>query len=253
MKTAAIIVCTNRLQLALQTLAALDAQSSEVDVYLVCNSNDREFRRRLMEFDLGRKAAVFLGLSAQHRNLGLAVNCGIWHALHSANTYDGILKLDANIGIPPDAIERLWQQCDGTTIIAYPPFAEGKPPYDDPEAIREATFHNTCTFLHDACVLVPGAVLNDCGYWGEDAPRGAANDYSLRAHQAGHEVVYDPVRTCALLGPEQPSEGCNSDKGMARRVLTAGVRYRITAWNDATTRRALLAERHGWRDPEQPA
>lgn len=252
MTTAAIIVCTNRLQLALRTLAALDAQCGEVDVYLVCNSTVPEFRCRLMEFGLDmKKTVVFLGLAAQHINIGLAVNCGIWHALHSANTYDGILKIDDDIGIPPDAIDRLWQQCDGTNIVAYPPFAEGKPPYDDPEATRKATFHNACTLLYGSCVLIPGAVLNDCGYWAENAPRGAANDYSMRAHGAGHETIYDPVRTCARFGSCQPRDADERDNLMGRSALSAGVGYRITAWNDSTTRGALLADRCGWRDPEQ--
>lgn len=247
MKTAAIVVCTNRLQLAFQTLACLDEQNTHVDIYLVCNSNDPTFRSELIMLDLEtmKKSVTFLALSAQHANIGLAVNCGLWHALNSGRHYDGFLKIDDDIFMDSDGLSHLWECCDGTQIVAYPPYAKGEERYDDPDAIRKEKIHSKCTSLYGACVLIPEVVITDCGYWAESAPRGGDTDYGIRAYHAGHDVIYHPTRVCIHLGANKPTEGLHH-KYCARRVTTNGKRYLITIWNDATARAALLLDRFGW-------
>ena len=246
MKTAAIIVCTSRMAFALQTLAALDAQDAELDIFLVCNSNDVRFRSELILVALDmRKQVTFLALSAQHANIGIGVNCGLWHALNSSRTYDGCLKIDDDIDIPPDAIDAMWLLCDETNIVALAPYAKGDARYGDPDSIRSKKVQGVVTSLYGACVLIPSMVLTACGYWGETCPRGGDTDYSIRAHHTGHDVTYHPDRVCLHLGAKQPTEGIE-DKHKARRMLPPDGDYRITLWNDAATRAALLLDRFGW-------
>lgn len=247
MKTAAIITCTNRPKFAMLALESLDRQMADLDIYIVANGCDGQFLAQLKMLAIEmRKSVTLINLSARHRNIGVGVNCGLWHARHGSRDYDGYLKIDDDIVIEPDIVREMWDHCDGTNVVAVPPYAAGSDRYGKPSVIRESTIHDEHVSLYGACVLMPEAVILDLGYWGESKPRGCDTDFGVRAQVAGHRVTWHPERICLHLGHEIPTEGSDAEKQRGARMVIGTQTHRTTFWNDATTREAMIAERFGW-------
>lgn len=246
-ETAVITVCTNRPTYARIMLDHLDAQDTDFHIYVVLNSSNAAYCCGLVDYCSHLQHGVTLiRLWSMTTQIGLAYNCGLWHALVGGYTTHYV-KIDDDVAIKPNAIGELRRGCDeryDTAVSVLLPYSHntGHYQYRTMDAQR---LHGTHKFLYGACFMVPASVFGRIGFFTEEAQRGMDLDFGVRAQSAGFKIINHPSLRALHLGTMNGTEVTPEGK-KSRKYCTFGeVQVRTTIWDRAEVRQALIAQVFG--------
>lgn len=258
-RTAVVTVCTNRPRYAATMLQHLDAQDADLDIYVVLNSSNVKFCLGMVGYCSGlAKSVTLIRLWSMHTQIGLAFNCGLWHAMRDG--YSHYVKIDDDVAIKPNGISELLRLCtkhEDRAVSVLLPWGRGDYYRWAHMKSRRVNRANTkgdgpdYKYIYGACFMVPRQIHNEIGMYSEDGQRGMDLDFAVRVQRAGNTIVEHGALRALHLGNTTPTEGDKETRKSKKYCKFGALQKRSTIWNDPTVRQALIAQVFGAKDRAQ--
>jgi GT2 family glycosyltransferase len=183
------IATLDRLPLLRRTLDAFFENTTLAFELFVIDNGSKDGTREYLGSEVEGREGVTIVRNDKNRGVAFAVNQGWSGSSHQ----DYVVKLDDDILVPPRWDEELAEMCDripnaGCVGINF----EG---VDYPEVeMNGLRVQDKQGILGGACVMIPGRVFKQLGYWNECLPRIGHEDadMGLRVLTAGLKCLYHP-------------------------------------------------------------
>lgn len=261
--TAVITVCTNRPTYAATMLQHLDRQDADLHVYVVVNSSSTARALRLVGFcaDKMDKPVTLIRLWSMHTQIGLAYNCGLWHAMMD-DRHTHFVKLDDDVAIKSNGVSELLRLCtehDDKAVSVLLPWGRGGYYRWADMKSRRVSRKNTVgdgpdyKYIYGACFMVPRRIHNQVGMFSEEGQRGMDLDFAVRVQRAGNEIVEHGALRALHLGNTTPTEGDKEIRKSRKYCEFGKEQVCSTIWSDPAVRHALIAQVYGAQPPAQVA
>lgn len=260
--TAVITVCTNRPTYAATMLQHLDRQDADLHVYVVLNSSNAKFCMGLVAYCMNMaKPVTLIRLWSMHTQIGLAFNCGLWHAMMEER-HTHFMKIDDDVAIKSNGVSELLRMCDEQdqrAVSVLLPWGHGGYYRWANMKSRRVCRRNICDrdkavdyrYIYGACFMVPRRIHNEVGMFSEDAQRGMDLDFAVRVQRAGNRVIEHGALRALHLGNTMPTEGDKETRSTKKYCEFGSQQMRQTIWGDPAVRQALIAQVFGLRTRTQ--
>lgn len=229
----------------------LDRQDEDFHIYVVLNSSNNKFSMGLVAYcAMMKKNVTLINLWSMTTQIGLAYNCGLWHALWDGR-HKYIAKIDDDVALLPTVVSELRRMCedsDDNCVAVALPWSRGGH-YNWPSMLAKRVKDKR--FIYGACCMIPTKIIRRVGVFTEEAQRGMDLDYAVRVQRAGYEVRNHPILRALHLGTMNGTE-VDADGKKGRKYCDFGAQQVCTTiWESAEVRQALIAQVFGAKQPTQ--